>query len=55
MRLASSPLAGDRRQQALEQALEGGALALAEPGQQRRERRLACGEQAARLALALGR
>ena len=55
MRLASSPVAGDRRQQALEQALEGGALALAEPGEQRRERGLARGEQPARLALAVGR
>ena len=47
--------AGHRRQQALEQALEGGALALAEPGEQRRERRLARGEQPVRLALAVGR
>jgi hypothetical protein len=39
---------------ALEQALEGSALAFSQPGQQRRERDLARGEQAVRLALPRG-
>ena len=54
MRLASSPLAVTDASRRSSRRSRAALLALAEPGQQRRERRLARGEQPARLALARG-